>query len=115
MEPETEFLARARQMLAEEMQAAHDAIMATHQHAERAEYGTEKRTYWQLAIGMMATQAGAANALKRLCPDRGGLTFTDVRQGTPTRKKLKTNEPVQSVLNADPVEQADHAAAEISS
>ena len=101
---QTDYLDRARQYLAEEMEAAHAAIMSVHAHADSARYDTEKRTLWQLALSLMGPQVGAANALNRLTPRRDGFTFTYVHQGIPARPKLKTNVPVQPVLRSNATE-----------
>lgn len=111
--PASDPIARATQLLAEEMEASHTAFVRLQTSAEREE-GTDSyyREKWLMAARLMSAQATAANTLKRLADRRERFTFTYIHQGPPTLRKLKTTVPVQPVLNAKPTEKAENAEAE---
>lgn len=110
MEPEPDPIARATQLLAEEMEASHTAFVRLQTTAEREE-GADSyfREKWLMAARLMSAQAAAANTLKRLADRRERFTFTYIHQGPPSRQKLKTTVPVQPILNAQPAEKAENA------
>jgi hypothetical protein len=111
--PKIDPIARATQLLAEEMEASHSAFVRLQRAAEHSEWtDTYYRGNWRIAARLMSAQAVAANTLKRLADRRERFTFTYIHQGPPSRQKLKTTVPVQPVLNSTAGEKAESEKAE---
>ncbi|GAA0585439.1 hypothetical protein [Rhizomicrobium electricum] len=93
-------VARATEMLVEEMEAAHAAFVRIQRHIEkRTEIDGYYVDRWMSAARLMALQVAAANALNHLSGQRDGFTFTYIHQGPPSRGNVKTNVPVRPALN----------------
>lgn len=103
-------IARATELLAEEMEASHTAFVRLQTSAEKLDW-TDKsyQARWLTAARLMSAQATAANTMKRLSDRRERFTFTYIHRNPPTPRKLKTTVPVQSVRNSESTEKAENA------